>query len=254
MVDIIHTLNENGYDVHGASFVSDMAFVSESLRALLYKQVGIKHPLNDIMPEMIIAAYDDNYHLVLHGVAGTGKTFLSLFLALQDVVEGHDDYNKVYIMRSVVPTRDMGFLPGSAKQKAQVYVEPYKMMCNDFFNRGDAYEVLKNKNLVEFLTTSFIRGTTFNNCILLVDEINNMSFHELDSLITRVGKNCKIILCGDYRQSDLTLVHEKKGLQQFLEVLNSVKKFKRFEFGIDDIVRSDIVKDYIISKTELGYV
>ena len=202
----------------------------------------------------VIDAYDDEYNLVLHGVAGTGKTFLSIYLSLQDITGGHELYNKLYIVRSVVPTRDMGFLPGNWKQKAQVYEEPYKQIATELFNRGDAYEVLKNKNLVEFLTTSFIRGTTFNNCILLVDEINNMSFHELDSLITRVGKNCRIVLCGDYRQSDLTLVQEKKGLQQFLEVLNSVKKFKRFEFGINDIVRSDIVKDYIISKTELVYV
>ena len=202
----------------------------------------------------VIDAYDEEHNLVLHGVAGTGKTFLSVFLSLQDITGGHELYNKLYIVRSVVPTRDMGFLPGNWKQKAQVYEEPYKQITTELFKRGDAYEVLKNKNLVEFLTTSFIRGTTFNNCIPLVDEINNMSFHELDSLITRVGKNCRIILCGDYRQSDLTLVHEKKGLQQFLEVLNSVKKFKRFEFGINDIVRSDIVKDYIISKTELGYV
>ena len=211
------------------------------------------YDLTDVQ-NRVIDYYDEDYNLVLHGVAGTGKTFLSVFLSLQDITGGHELYNKLYIVRSVVPTRDMGFLPGNWKQKAQVYEEPYKQITTELFNRVDAYEVLKNKNLVEFLTTSFIRGTTFNNCILLVDEINNMSFHELDSLISRVGKNCKIILCGDYRQSDLTLVHEKKGLQQFLEVLNSVKKFKRFEFGIDDIVRSDIVKDYIISKTELGYV
>ena len=198
----------------------------------------------------VIAAYDDNYHLVLHGVAGTGKTFLSLFLALQDVVEGHDDYNKVYIMRSVVPTRDMGFLPGSAKQKAQVYEEPYKMMCNELFNRGDAYDVLKSKNMCEFLTTSFLRGTTFNNCIIIVDEINNMSFHELDSIITRVGKDCRIIFCGDYRQSDLTDSYERSGLGRFLDILNNMGGFMRFEFGIDDIVRSDLVKDYIIQRLE----
>ena len=197
-----------------------------------------------------IQAYDDSYHLVLHGVAGTGKTFLSLFLALQDIVEGHDDYNKLYIMRSIVPTRDMGFLPGSAKQKAQVYEEPYRMMCNELFNRGDAYEVLKSKDMCEFVTTSFLRGTTFNNCIIIVDEINNMSFHELDSIITRVGKDCRIIFCGDYRQSDLTDSHERGGLGRFLDILNNMGGFKRFEFGVDDIVRSDLVKDYIIHKME----
>ena len=202
----------------------------------------------------VIQAYDDDYHLVLHGVAGTGKTFLSMFLALRDVLEGHDLYNKVCVFRSVVPTRDMGYLPGSWKQKAAVYEEPYKMMCNELFSRGDAYEVLKNKNLFEFVTTSFIRGTTFNNSIMIVDEINNMSFHELDSIMTRVGKDCRIIFCGDYRQSDLKESNERQGLGRFLDILNRMGGFKRFEFRVEDIVRSDIVKDYIIQKSELGHV
>jgi|TARA_R110002073_G_scaffold246845_2_gene409613 phosphate starvation-inducible protein PhoH and related proteins len=202
----------------------------------------------------VISAYDDNYHIVLHGVAGTGKTFLSLFLALQEVLEGHDLYNKVCVFRSVVPTRDMGYLPGNWKQKAAVYEEPYKMMANELFKRGDAYEVLKNKNLLEFITTSFIRGTTFNNTIMIVDEINNMNFHELDSIMTRVGKNCKILFCGDYRQSDLKESNERQGLGRFLDILNNMGGFKRFEFTVDDIVRSDLVKDYIIQKTELGHV
>ena len=127
----------------------------------------------------VIDAYDDEYNLVLHGVAGTGKTFLSIYLSLQDITGGHELYNKLYIVRSVVPTRDMGFLPGNWKQKAQVYEEPYKQIATELFNRGDAYEVLKNKNLVEFLTTSFIRGTTFNNCILLVDEIAHSSLLQI---------------------------------------------------------------------------
>ena len=158
------------------------------------------------------------------------------------------------MFRSVVPTRDMGYLPGSWKQKAAVYEEPYKMMCNELFNRGDAYEVLKNKNLFEFVTTSFIRATTFNNSIMIVDEINNMSFHELDSIMTRVGKDCRTIFCGDYRQSDLKESNERQGLGRFLDILNRMGGFKRFEFRVEDIVRSDIVKDYIIQKSELGHV
>lgn len=194
--------------------------------------------------------YDHGYNLVLHGVAGTGKTFLAMALSLQDIVEGSTDYNKLYIVRSVVPTRDMGFLPGNAKQKAQVYEEPYRQMCIELFGRGDAYEILKQKIMVEFVTTSFLRGVTFNNCIILVDEINNMNFHELDSIITRVGYNCKIIFSGDYRQTDLTDSRERQGLGQFLDVLNTMSGFARVEFQIEDIVRSDIVKDYIIKKME----
>lgn len=195
--------------------------------------------------------YDEGYNLVLHGVAGTGKTFLSMALSLQDIVEGNDFYKKLYIVRSVVPTRDMGFLPGNAKQKSQVYEEPYRQMCIELFQRGDAYEILKQKVMVDFITTSFLRGVTFDNCIVLVDEINNMNFHELDSIITRVGRNCKIIFAGDYRQSDLTDSKERQGLGQFLDILNTMSGFARVEFNIEDIVRSDIVKDYIIKKMEL---
>ena len=201
----------------------------------------------------VIAAYNEGQHLVLHGVAGTGKTFLSMYLALNEVLTT-EDVDKVYIIRSVVPTRDMGFLPGNARQKAAVYEAPYSAIATELFGRGDAYDILKNKNNVEFLSTSFIRGTTFRNCIIIADEINNMTFHELDSLITRVGNNCRIIFCGDYRQTDLITTADRNGLQRFMNVLNTIKSFTHIEFGISDIVRSGIVKEYIISKSDLGYV
>lgn len=202
--------------------------------------------------KQVIDAYDNGDQLILHGLAGTGKTFLSMHLALGDIQEG--DYDKVYIIRSAVPTRDIGFLPGNWRQKVEVYEDPYKQICNELYDRGDAYEILKQKNYVEFLSTSFVRGTTFRNSVILVDEINNMNFHELDSVITRVGPNCRIIFCGDYRQTDLRFEDERVGLKQFLEILNNIKSFTHFEFGIEDIVRSGIVKEYIIGKTEAGYV
>jgi|TARA_R100000081_G_scaffold90756_1_gene66708 phosphate starvation-inducible protein PhoH len=202
--------------------------------------------------KQVIDAYDNGDHLVLHGLAGTGKTFLSTYLALGEIQD--QIYDKLFIVRSAVPTRDVGFLPGNAKQKVQVYEDPYRQICSELYGRGDAYEILTQKNYIEFLSTSFIRGTTFRNSIILVDEINNMSFHELDSVITRVGPNCRIILCGDYRQTDLKTNDEKAGLKQFLGILNTIESFTHFEFGIEDIVRSGIVKEYIIGKTNLGYV
>ena len=200
----------------------------------------------------VIDAYDNGNHLVLHGLAGTGKTFLSTYLALGEIQDGV--YEKLHIIRSAVPTRDIGFLPGNSKQKIQVYEDPYRQICSELYGRGDAYEILTQKNYVEFVSTSFIRGTTFRNSIILVDEINNMNFHELDSVITRVGPNCRIILCGDYRQTDLRSSDERAGLKQFLKILNNIESFTHFEFGIEDIVRSGIVKEYIIGKTEAGYV
>lgn len=200
-------------------------------------------------------AYDQGKNLMLHGIAGTGKSFISMYLALDQILTDVDGpYKKIIIVRSVVPTRDMGFLPGNNKEKARVYEAPYYAICTELFNRGDAYDYLKNKNIVEFISTSFIRGITLNNCIIIVDEIANMTLHELDSVITRVGKNCKIIFSGDFRQSDFTKDHEKNGLPQFMRIVERMKSFAFIDFDENDIVRSSMVKDYIIWKDRLGIV
>jgi phosphate starvation-inducible protein PhoH len=190
-------------------------------------------------------AFESEKDLVLHGVAGTGKTFVACYLAFDDMAK--KEYEKLVIIRSAVPTRDIGFLPGSEKEKASVYEEPYKDIAIDIFGRGDAYGILKTKGLVEFMTTSFIRGITLRNATILIDECQNMSFHELDSIITRVGMGCRVIFCGDFRQADL----RNNGMQDFLKILKRMECFDFIEFGIEDIVRSDFVKQYIIAKTEL---
>ena len=193
-----------------------------------------------------LIAFESDKNLILHGIAGTGKTFISCYLAFDDMVKGV--YNNLVIIRSAVPTRDIGFLPGSEKEKASVYEEPYKEIALELFQRGDAYEILKTKGLVHFMTTSFVRGITLKDAVIMVDECQNMSFHELDSIITRVGTNCRVIFCGDFRQSDL----KTNGLESFMEILKNMGAFEFIDFEIKDIVRSEFVKDYIIAKTELG--
>ena len=193
-----------------------------------------------------LEAFESDKNLILHGIAGTGKTFISCYLAFDDMVKGV--YNNLVIIRSAVPTRDIGFLPGSEKEKASVYEEPYKEIALELFQRGDAYEILKTKGLVHFMTTSFVRGITLKDAVIMVDECQNMSFHELDSIITRVGTNCRVIFCGDFRQSDL----KTNGLESFMEILKNMGAFEFIDFEIKDIVRSEFVKDYIIAKTELG--
>lgn len=197
-------------------------------------------------------AFGAGKHLMLHGMAGTGKTFLSMYLALNSLMEEETNYEKIYIIRSVVPTRDMGFLPGSQKEKMKVYEAPYYAICNELFERGDAYDILKQKNAVEFMSTSFVRGITMNNCYIIVDEINNMTFHELDSVITRIGKNCRVIFCGDFRQSDLTREQERNGLKEFMKVIDKLSDFEYIDFLEQDIVRSRLVKEYIIARQNLG--
>ena len=193
-----------------------------------------------------VAAFESEKHLVLHGVAGTGKTFISCYLAFDDMLKSV--YNKLIIIRSAVPTRDIGFLPGNEKEKSAIYEEPYKDICIELFQRGDSYEILKTKGLVNFMTTSFIRGVTLRDAVIIVDECQNMSFHELDSIITRVGENCRIIFCGDFRQSDLT----KNGLKDFIRIIKAMDQFDLVDFEIKDIVRSGFVKDYITAKADLG--
>jgi phosphate starvation-inducible PhoH-like protein len=199
--------------------------------------------------------FERGKNLMLHGIAGTGKSFISLYLALREIMDNkNSQYKKIVIVRSVVPTRDMGFLPGSNKEKAKVYEAPYYAICTELFGRGDAYDILKQRNMVDFISTSFIRGITLNNCIIVVDEIANMSLHELDSIITRVGKNCRIIFSGDFRQSDFTKEHEKNGLTEFMKIINHMKSFTFIDFKQDDIVRSGLVREYIIQKDKLGIV
>jgi phosphate starvation-inducible protein PhoH len=198
-----------------------------------------------------VRAFESEKNLVLHGIAGTGKTYISCYLAFDDMAKGL--YEQLVIIRSAVPTRDMGFLPGSDKEKAAVYEEPYKDVAVELFQRGDAYEILKTKHLVHFMTTSFIRGVTLKDSVVLIDECQNMSFHELDSIITRIGDNCRVIFCGDFRQTDLTKFSEKQGLHDFLKILREMEAFDMIDFEIKDIVRSDFVKNYIIAKTDLGF-
>ena len=193
-----------------------------------------------------LIAFESDKNLILHGIAGTGKTFISCYLAFDDMVK--NVYNNLVIIRSAVPTRDIGFLPGSEKEKASVYEEPYKEIALELFQRGDAYEILKTKGLVHFMTTSFVRGITLKETVIIIDEWQNMTFHELDSIITRVGTNCRVIFCGDFRQSDL----KTNGLESFMEILKNMGSFDFIDFEIKDIVRSEFVKDYIIAKTELG--
>lgn len=210
-------------------------------------------PLTENQTKTFEAFQQRGKNLLLHGSAGTGKTFLSLYLSLLEVVQkSSSKYKSIVIIRSVVPTRDIGFLPGTLQEKSKVYENPYEDICCELFGRGDAYQILKKKELIEFTTTSFLRGLTLRNCIIIVDEVNNMTFHELDSVISRVGTNAKIIFAGDYSQTDLTNWKDQDGLLDFMDILQEMNSFEFVEFGIEDIVRSGLVKEYLLAKHRLS--
>ena len=215
-------------------------------------------PLTDNQKKLF-DSYAEQKHLVAYGCAGTGKTFCLLYNALKEVLDEKSLFEKVYIVRSLVPTREIGFLPGSHDDKADIYQIPYKNMVKYMFQMpSDAdfemlYGNLKAQETIKFWSTSFLRGVTLDNCIVIVDEFANLNFHELDSIITRVGENCKIMFSGDATQSDLIKTSEKNGIIDFMKVLRKMPSFDIIEFGVDDIVRSGLVKEYITAKLESGF-
>ncbi len=201
----------------------------------------------------LFESYQQGYNVAAIGTAGTGKTMCAMYLALNDVLQ-KGEYEKVVVIRSAVQTREQGFMPGSKAQKEAVFEAPYTDITNDLFGRGDAYQILKSKGMLEFMTSSFVRGLTFDNSIIIVDECQSMTYHELDTIITRVGESSKIIFCGDTQQDDLKTSRNRadvSGLADFLRVIKSIDMFDVIEFGFEDIVRSGLVKQYIIAKEQL---
>jgi phosphate starvation-inducible protein PhoH len=204
--------------------------------------------------ERTFEAYEKGNNLILSGSAGSGKSFLALYLGLQDLLVDNSCYNKIIIVRSAVPSRDLGFVPGTLEEKAKIYQEPYMNIVNELIGRGDAWHFLLNKEIVEFQTTSFLRGLTFKDCIIVFDEFQSATFHEIDTVLTRIGENCRFMLCGDFNQNDLNIRKEKSGLTDTVRILESVSDVAHIKFGIEDIVRSGFVKEYLTVKEKLGLV
>ena len=236
---------------------------------LTTRQMKRKKPLSasylvDIVPitdnqKILFKSYSEGKHLVAYGAAGTGKTFVTLYNAIKDVLDETTPYEKIYIVRSLVATREIGFLPGDYEDKSDIYQVPYKHMVKYMFQMSsDAdfemlYGNLKSQDSINFWSTSFLRGTTLDKAIVLVDEFQNLNFHELDSIMTRVGQDSKIMFCGDATQSDLVKTNDRNGIVDFMNILRKMPSFDIIEFGIDDIVRSGLVKEYIIAKLESGF-
>ena len=235
---------------------------------LTAKQMKRKKPINaDMMREVepltanqqtLFNAYAEDKNLVAYGAAGTGKTFITLYNALCDVLDPTTSYEKIYIVRSLVSTREIGFLPGDHEDKSWLYQLPYKAMVKYMFEMPTEadfemlYGNLKSQDTISFWSTSFIRGTTFDKAIIIVDEFQNLNFHELDSIMTRVGESSKIMFCGDATQTDLVKQNERNGIIDFMRILRLMSSVDLIEFGVEDIVRSGLVKEYILAKMELS--
>ena len=208
--------------------------------------------------KLVFESYSKGKNQFLYGCAGTGKTFITLYLAMKEVLRSDTPYDRVVMVRSLIPTREIGFLPGDEEDKAALYQVPYSNMVQFMFKQPNEqafsmlYDRIKSQGSFYFLSTSFLRGLTFDNSIIIVDECQNLNFHELDTIVTRVGQDSKIMFCGDFMQTDLSKVNERNGLHDFLRILEEMEEFNCLEFNIGDIVRSGFVRNYLIQKTKLG--
>ena len=206
-------------------------------------------PLTDNQKKFFDAYKQGDYFIALHGVAGTGKTFCALYKAIEEVLDKSNPFNKIIVVRSAVQGREIGHLPGDVDEKMEIYQQPYRQICETLFGRRDAWDRLEEQHYIEFISTSFIRGMSFDDAIIIVDEMQNMTYEEIDTVMTRVGYRSKIIWCGDYRQTDLNKrKNDVSGILKFFDIAHHMMSFTRIEFTVDDIVRSSLVKDYIIAK------
>lgn len=226
----------------------------EHMVSILNQNFGMRQitPLTPTQEEMF-TSYKSGSNIAAIGTAGTGKTMCAMYLALNDVLK-KGGYEQIIVVRSAVQTREQGFMPGSKEQKEALYSVPYADIVNDLFGRGDAYQILQQKGMIKFMTSSFVRGLTFDNAVIIVDECQSMTYHELDTIITRVGESSKIVFCGDTRQDDLATSRNRadvSGLRDFLQVIQKVDSFDTITFTPDDIVRSGLVKEYILAKERL---
>ena len=243
--------------------------LTPDINGMSAKQKKRRKPINSDMlvniepltpaQEKVFEHWNNDKNLFMYGAAGTGKTFVALYLALKEVLKEDSPFDKVYLVRSLVATREIGFLPGDHEDKSSLYQIPYKNMVKYMFEMPDdnsfemLYGNLKAQETVSFWSTSFLRGTTLDRAIVIVDECQNLNFHELDSIITRVGEDTKIIFCGDVQQSDLVKANEKNGVLDFMSIIRIMDEFGMVEFGVEDIVRSGLIRSYLISKISLGF-
>lgn len=236
-----------------ATLISEFQKDEENMKVIFTKEELRKYKPKTQNQEKLKQLYGKDLSLMCDGVAGVGKTYSVLNLAFEDILDENTPYEKVIIVRSAVATRDIGFLPGNEDQKLEVLEKPYEGICRELFFKDvkSPYKALKHNGYLDFMSTSFIRGITVKNAIVIVDECQNLNYHELKSVITRIGENAKIFFCGDYAQSDLLKSkNDKTGIIKFKNILERMPSTDVVTFDKDDIVRGGLVSEFYLAEIE----
>lgn len=226
------------------------------LRKQFHQKDLIKYQPITKTQEKLFETFEEfpNKSMFLYGSPGTGKTFLATYLALQQILDNTTGFDKILYIRNPVQTgENIGFTPGTPEEKISLYEQPYASIFEEMFGWENSWQNCKKLGIVEFCIPNFLRGTTFKNTIVIVDECQSMSFHTINTIVTRIGQDSKIILCGDESQNDL-IGNKYKNYEissGFNKTLNIVKKitqhFSIIEFKTNDVIRSELVKDWIIN-------
>jgi len=217
-----------------------------------HHDLKVINALTPTQEDMFHAFYNGN-HVCAQGTAGTGKTFLAMFLAFQEILDKRCKADHIIIVRSNVSTREMGHLPGTPEEKMDVFENPYRDICQELFGRAGTYDNMKRAGLIQFMSTSFVRGLTWHNAIVIVEEGQNLNFHEINSVMTRIGQNTRVMFTGDVPQADLAHSgRDQSGMRHFLEVIRDINNFVNIQFTRHDIVRGDFVKAWIIASEDLN--
>lgn len=236
-----------------AALIKEYQDEEDSMKVVFTKEELSKYKPKTPNQKKLKELYKKGLSLMCDGVAGVGKTYSVLNLAFEDVLDESTPYEKVIIVRSAVATRDIGFLPGTEEQKMEVLEKPYEGICHELFFKDvkSPYKALKHNGYLDFMSTSFIRGITVKKAIVIVDECQNLNYHELKSVITRIGEDAKIFFCGDYAQSDLLKSkNDQTGIIKFRNVLERMKSTDVVTFDKDDIVRGGLVSEFYIAEIE----
>jgi phosphate starvation-inducible protein PhoH and related proteins len=227
------------------------------VQARQHKKAKHKYPiiLKKVDPrtanqEKIFDRFDEGKHLYIHGTAGTGKTYVACYLAM-DAILNHGDFEELVIIRSAVPSRRQGFLPGNEEEKNEIFEVPYENLFTKLFDGDRPYQNLKSSNKVRFISTSYLRGITLENCVVLIEEVQNMNDGEIDTVMTRLGENCRAIICGDTAQNDLFYMHEDSCIDKLSKVVRKMPSFSVIEMKPEDICRNGLVREWLLSKASV---